>query len=87
MPGFNHYAKLRRIIDTLQPGWYIVRIDEPTCSQKFNGEVVQFDHYYRIYDAFGAQVKFGKFQQLERLAKALQIPAEALPVVTDKPIQ
>lgn len=83
MAGFNHYAKLRRIIDTLEPGWYIMRIDEPTKSQKFNGEVVWFNHYYRIYDKYGAQVKFGKFQQLERLASALQTPVEALPVVTN----
>lgn len=84
MPGFNHYAKLRRITDTLQPGWYIVRINEPTRSQKFNGEIVNFDHYYRIYTADGAQVPYGKFQQLERLAKALQLPAEALPVITEE---
>ena len=81
MAGFNHYAKLQKIIDTLEPGWYIVRIDEPTKAKKFNGETVHFDHYYRIYDAVGTQVKFGKFQQIERLATALHVPAESLPIV------
>ena len=38
MPGFSHYAKLRRLLDSEPPGWYIVRIDEPTSATNFRGE-------------------------------------------------
>ena len=81
MPGFNHYAKLKRILDTEPPGWYIVRIDEPTTATNFKGENVTFDHYYRLYTAAGDPIKYGKFQQLPRLAQALGIDVENLPVI------
>ena len=81
MTGFNHYAKLKRILDAEPPGWYIVRIDEPTTATNFKGETVTFDHYYRLYSANGKPIKYGKFQQLARLAQALNIPEEALPVI------
>lgn len=77
---FNHYAKLRRIIEKLEPGWFILRIDEPTTAQNFKGEVITFPHYYRICDSSGEKVKYGKFQQLERLASILDVPEGALPV-------
>lgn len=82
MPGFNHYAKLKRILDAEAPGWYVVRIDKPTIATNFRGEHVQFGHYYRLYREDGSQIKYGKFQQLERLAQALSVPAESLPVIT-----
>lgn len=78
---FNHYAKMKRILDTEPTGWYIKRIDEPTSAKKFNGERVQFDHYYRIYNAEDMPVKYCKFQQLDRLAQILNVPPELLPVV------
>ena len=78
--SFNHYAKIKRILES-NPGWYIVRIDQPTTAKKFNGETAHFDHYYRAYSSDGQQIKYGKFQQIERLATALQVPVEALPVV------
>ena len=81
MPGFNHYAKLKSLLDTEPPGWYIVRIDEPTTATNFKGEKVTFDHYYRLHSADGTTIKYGKFQQLARLASALNIPEEALPVI------
>lgn len=68
---FNHYAKLCRIIETEPPGWYIVRIDEQTTARNFRGEIRHFDHYYRLYHADGTPIRYGKFQQLDRLATAL----------------
>jgi hypothetical protein len=82
MAGFNHYAKLARILDVEEPGWYIMRIDEPTKATNFKGETVRFDHYYRLYRADGSVIKYGKFQQISRLAQALHVPAEALPLIT-----
>lgn len=79
--AFNHYAKLQRILANQPEGWFIRRIDEPTSSKNFKGEVVQFTHYYRLYTAEDFPIKYGKFQQIERLARALQVPVEALPVV------
>lgn len=79
--AFNHYAKMKRILDEQPPGWYIRRIDEPTRSQSFKGELRTFDHYYRIYDASGQPIKFCKFQQIERLASVLRVPVEALPML------
>lgn len=79
--SFNHYAKLKRILDAEPLGWYIVRVDESTVATNFKGEKVTFDHYYRLYRADGTPIKYGKFQQLARLAQVLNIPEEALPVI------
>lgn len=79
--AFNHYAKIKRILETQPPGWFIKRIDEPTSAKNFSGETVQFDHYYRIYDDDGVAIKYCKFQQIERLAKALDVPVEVLPIL------
>lgn len=78
--AFNHYAKIKRIL-TNYPGWYIVRINEPTKSQAFNGEVRSFDHYYRVYSADGVPIKFCKFQQIDRFAKTMAVPVDELPVI------
>lgn len=82
MPGFNHYAKLARILADQPPGWYIRRIDEPTRTQNFKGETVEYDYYYRLYAHDGAQIRYGKFQQIERLAKALGVDTLDLPLVS-----
>jgi len=79
--AFNHYAKLKRILDQQPAGWVIKRIDEPTKSTNFKGEVREFDHYYRIYDAADQPIKYCKFQQIERLASVLKLPVEALPIL------
>ena len=79
--AFNHYAKLSRIISELSEGWYIRRIEESTRAKNFKGEVIEFSSYYRIYTASGMQVPYGKFQQIDRLARALNTTAEELPVV------
>ena len=47
--AFNHYAKIKRILEQEADGWYIRRIDEPTEAKNFKGETVRYDHYYRIY--------------------------------------
>ncbi len=78
--AFNHYAKLKRILEQQPDGWMIRRIDEPTQAKNFKGSIVTFDHYYRLYDASGAPIPYGKFQQIERLAQALGLPVEALPI-------
>ena len=71
MAGFNHYAKLKRILASEPAGWYIMRIDEPTTAKTFRGELRHFDYYYRLYRVDGTQIKYGKFQQLDLLAQAL----------------
>lgn len=79
--AFNHYAKIKRILDEQPSGWVIKRIDEPTSAKNFKSETVEFPHYYRIYDASGKPIKYCKFQQIERLAQALKLPVESLPIV------
>lgn len=78
---FNHYAKIKRILKLEPDGWTIRRIDEPTSAKNFRGEIVKFAHYYRIYDANGEPLKFCKFQQIERLARMLDVSAAELPLI------
>ena len=82
--AFNHYAKIKRILDQQPDGWIIKRIDQPTSAKNFKGETVNFPHYYRIYDVAGEPIKYCKFQQIDRLARILEVPAEALPIVTTR---
>ena len=79
--AFNHYAKIKRILDQYPNTWTIRRIDEETTAKNFKGEKITFTHYYRIYDANGEPIKYCKFQQIERLANILELPVEALPIV------
>jgi hypothetical protein len=78
---FNHYAKIKRILEQQPDGWVIKRIHEPTSAKNFKGETIEFDHYYRIYALDGTPIKYCKFQQIERLAQVLQTPVETLPVI------
>ena len=78
--AFNHYAKIKRILADYET-WIVLRIDEPTSTQKFNGDIVQYNHYYRVCDADRQPIKFCKFQQLDRFSKAMNIPIEALPII------
>lgn len=80
--AFNHYAKIKLILEQQPDGWVIRRIDHPTKAKNFKGETIEFDHYYRIYDHQGHSIKFCKFQQIDLLAKALGVPTELLPVIT-----
>lgn len=79
--SFNHYAKIKRILADQPSGWVIKRINQSTTAKNFKGETVTFGHYYRIFDASNQPIKYCKFQQLERLARALNTSAEALPVI------
>jgi hypothetical protein len=79
--AFNHYAKIKRILANEPNDWYIVRIDEPTSAKNFKGEVVSYDHYYRIYRANGEAIPYCKFQKIDKLAQILDVSVEALPVV------
>ncbi len=82
--SFNHYAKLKRILEDTQPGWCILRIDKPTKAKNFKNETVYFDHYYRIYSKDGEPIKYCKFQQIDRLAQILNVPLAKLPVKPGK---
>jgi hypothetical protein len=79
---FNHYAKIKRILDEQPDGWFIKRIDKPTSAMNFKNEKISFTHYYRIYGHDNEPIKYCKFQQIERLAQILKVPVEALPVVS-----
>lgn len=79
--AFNHYAKIKRILLEQPDGWYIVRINQPTEAKNFKGEVIRYDHYYRIYAASGVPIKYCKFQKLDKLASVLGRTAEELVVV------
>jgi hypothetical protein len=79
--AFNHYAKIKRILDEQPAGWVIHKIDEPTRSLSFKGELREFQYYYRIYDAQDNPIKYCKFQQIELLASVLKMPVEALPIL------
>lgn len=79
--AFNHYAKLKRILDQQAAGWYIKQINQPTSAKSFKGEIRHFDHYYRIYDHTNQPIKYCKFQQLDRLSAVLKVPVEELPVI------
>lgn len=79
--AFNHYAKMKRILDQQPDGWVIRRINTPTRAQNFKGEIMEFSYYYRIYSIDGEPIKYCKFQQIERLATVLQVPVETLPII------
>jgi len=79
--AFNHYAKIKYILQQQPPGWYIRTVNQPTTARKFNGETIKYDHYYRIYDATDQPIKYCKFQQLDRLANILQISVINLPII------
>jgi hypothetical protein len=78
---FNHYAKIKYVLDQQPDGWIIKQINEPTSAKNFKGEIIKFPHYYRIYDANDNPIKYCKFQQIERLASILDVPVESLPVI------
>ncbi len=79
--AFNHYAKIKRILNDQPEGWFIRRIDEPTSAKNFKNETRVFEHYYRIYTRDNQPIKYCKFQQPELLAQILKVPVESLPMV------
>jgi hypothetical protein len=79
--AFNHYAKMKHILEQQPSGWYVKRVDAPTTAKTFNGEIKRYDHYYRIYDKNDNPIKYCKFQQLDRLATVLKVPVQDLPIL------
>jgi len=79
--AFNHYGRLKAILENEPQGWMIRRIDTPTSVKNFKNETVEFPYHYRLYDFSGMPIKYGKFQQIERLASALSVSVESLPLV------
>lgn len=80
--AFNHYAKMKRILEKEAEGWVIKRIDEPTVATNFKGELNRYTHYYRIFNKDGEPIKYCKFQQIDRLASILEVPVELLPIAS-----
>lgn len=81
---FNHYAKIKRILESTDTEWYIRRIDEATTSKNFKGETRHFDYYYRIYDANGQPIPYCKFQQIDLFAKIMNVDVQDLVVHSDE---
>ncbi len=72
---------MKRILEQQPSSWYVRRIDQPTSAKTFSGETRMYEHYYRIYDSDDQQIKYCKFQQLDRLSQALNIPISDLPIL------
>jgi len=69
--AFNHYAKIKRILQSEPPGWQIKRINQPTSAKNFKGELIHYDHYYRIYRADGTPIPYCKFQKLDKFEQMM----------------
>lgn len=79
--AFNHYAKIKQIVSRLPQGWYVKRINKPTSAQNFKGETIHYTHYYRIYTTDHQQVKFCKFQQLDRFLSTLNLLEDDITII------
>lgn len=79
--AFNHYAKIKRILAEQPSGWYVVQFNEPTAAKNFRGELVQYDHYYRVYSAAGEPIKYCKFQKIDKFVQAVGISIEELAII------
>ncbi len=78
--AFNHYAKIKRILMSMESEWRVYRIDEPTTAKNFKGETRQYDHYYRIYDDQDKPIPYCKFQQIDLFAKTMNIDVKDIAV-------
>jgi hypothetical protein len=79
--AFNHYAKIKRILDGQPPGWYIKRINQSTTALNFKGEKISYDHYYRIYSADHTPIKYCKFQKIDTFASIMKYNVGDLPII------
>ncbi len=75
--AFNHYAKVANIY-LQNPTCYIKVINQPTKTTRFDGGYNYYSHYYRLVDQDGHDIKYGKFQQLDKLAKILKVEIDDL---------
>lgn len=80
--AFNHYAKIKRLLADY-PGWYVVRINEPTSALSFKGERREFDHYYRVYSQDSQPIKYCKFQQFDLFARTMGVEEDSILVVEE----
>lgn len=78
---YNHYVKIRRIINNQPNNWYIRLIYEPTKAKNFRGEIKEFNHYYRIYNNQDQPIKYCKFQQIDRFLSVMKLKYEDLNIV------
>ena len=76
--AFNHYAKIKRILDNHVGDWHVRRVNQPTTAKSFKGETRHFDHYYRAYDESGQPIKYCKFQQLDRFISIMNLPIDEI---------
>ena len=44
---------------------------------------MEYDHYDRLYTAANQPIAYGKFQKIDKLAQALGVSAEELPVIDE----
>lgn len=79
---FNHYAKIKRILYEEPEGWYIRLIPEPTRAKNFKGDIVQYDHYYRIYSVDNQPIKYCKFQKIDLFAQTLGVSVDELIILS-----
>lgn len=79
--AFNHYAKIKRILENYQwEDWYILRINEKTKTKSFNGDINEYDYYYRIFDKKNNQIPYCKFQLMDKLASILDVHISELEI-------
>lgn len=69
--AFNHYAKIKRILATEPDGWYVKEINESTSAKNFKGELIYYDHYYRVYRADGTPIPYCKFQKIDKFTQTM----------------
>lgn len=69
---YNHYSKLKKLT-LAYPDYKILKVNQPTKTKRFNGEYNYYDHYYRLVTNDGEHIKYGKFQQLDKLASILEV--------------
>ncbi len=74
---FNHYARIKQLTNEY-PDYQILLINKPTTTKRFNGDFNYYDHYYRLITKDGEIIKYGKFQQLDKLANILQVDIKVL---------
>ena len=77
---FNHYAKIKRILQSTEADWSVHRINQPTAAKNFKGETRHYDYYYRIYDGDNNPIPYCKFQQIDLFAKIMNIDAQDIVV-------
>lgn len=79
--AYNHYVKIRSILNNQSNNWYVRLINEPTKAKNFRGEIIEFDHYYRIYNNQDQPIKYCKFQQIDKFLSIMKMKYEDLNII------